>query len=378
MLTITGAGLITSVGAGKDACFAAFCDGVSGNRPLQQFEAAKFMAQRAFEIVDNRLHGGSRRATTWLCAAIDEALRMSELPIAGKPIAIVVGTGLRELRSVERWHTAGEPLDLAELHFDTAVRAATKTTGPIFTLCNACAASLSALGLAADLLESGDAEAAIVAGCDSITESMLGLVDRATLTPPERVEPFDRKRRGLLMGEGAAAIVLETSIHARARHAPPCASLLAVGISCDAHHETAPDRDGVARAMVDAHTRAGIIAADVDVLFVHGTGTALNDRIEALAITDVFGPSVSRVPMTALKSLTGHTSGASGLVGLVTAIESLRHGRVPPTLGLDDPAEEAQQFDIVRGAARQADLRVAQVNAFGFGGVNAVALIGKS
>jgi 3-oxoacyl-[acyl-carrier-protein] synthase II len=246
------------------------------------------------------------------------------------------------------------------------------------TLCNACAASLCALGLAEDLLYSGDAGAAIVAGCDSITASMLGLVDRTTLTPPERVAPFDRKRRGLLMGEGAAAVVLETPSHALDRQAAPYALLRGVGMSCDAHHETAPTREGVVRAMTDSHCRSAVVPADVDLLLVHGTGTALNDSTEALAIADVFGPSVGRVPITALKSLIGHTSGASGLVAVVTAVECLRQGRIPPTIGFDEPADEARQFDIVTGAARDADLHIAQVNAFGFGGVNAVAVLGKA
>jgi 3-oxoacyl-[acyl-carrier-protein] synthase II len=132
------------------------------------------------------------------------------------------------------------------------------------------------------------------------------------------------------------------------------------------------------RAMVDALSRAGLSPGDIDLIMAHGTGTALNDQVEALSIREVFGDAVGRVLISGLKSMIGHTSGASGLVAVVTAIESLIQGCVPPTIGFETPIDEAESLDIVAGKARVAPVRTAQVNAFGFGGVNAVVIIGKT
>jgi 3-oxoacyl-[acyl-carrier-protein] synthase II len=245
---------------------------------------------------------------------------------------------------------------------------------PVMTFSNACSASLFTLGLAEDLLRLQEADAVIVAGTDTITASMFGLVDRTNPEPPDCLAPFDRTRKGVLMGEGAAALVLETSEGAQERGREPLAWLRGVGMSCDAYHETVPERAGMLAAMQEAHRRAGTSPHEVDLLFPHGTGTALNDATEALAIADLFGEWSGHVRMTALKSLVGHTSGASGLIAVVTAVECLRQGRIPPTVHVKEPIPEAAHFTLVTQPAL-ASLRLAQVNAFGFGGVNAVALL---
>lgn len=378
---ITGSGMVTSIGANRDSSFAALCAGVTGNKLLQSFDRERFNLTHAYEIAD-RSPGSpdvKARSTTWLCAAVNEALGMAGLlPGQEGRVVFLIGTGLRELRSLELWWANGQPFDVSELHFGHALRQATNLPGQAITLSNACAASLFALGLAEDLLALDQADVVIVAGCDSITESMFGVSDRASLLRPTEVQPFEKDRRGVLLGEGAAAVVLETAAHARARGAAPLAVLHGVGTSCDAYHETAPDQAGMLRAMRDAHERAGVRGEEIDVLMVHGTGTTLNDEVEARAIRELFGEQIPQVILTALKSMTGHTSGASGLIGAVTAIECLRHGQIPPTLGLSVPIPEAEDFDFVTGEARRAAVTMAQVNAFGFGGVNAVAILGRT
>jgi 3-oxoacyl-[acyl-carrier-protein] synthase II len=377
---ISGTGLVSSVGDNCQACFAAFCAGITGNKPLQAFDPERFNVRRAYEIAD-RAPGCDRtgRATEWLCRAVAEALAMAGLADdRDTRLAVLVGTGLRELRSLELWWADGQPLDVAELHFGGALRERIGLAGPVVTLSNACSASSFALGLAADLLELDEADAVLVAGSDSITESMFGLADRANPLRPARVQPFDRDRRGVLLGEGAAALILEPASRARARGIPPLAWLRGVGMSCDAFHETAPDCQGVVRAMRDAHERAGVSIDQVDLLMAHGTGTALNDQNELRAFKTVFGRRAGCVPISAIKSMTGHTSGASALFGVITAVESMRHCRIPPTVGFDGPMPEAEDLDIVAGSARTSPVRMAQVDAFGFGGVNAVAIIGTT
>ncbi len=377
---VTGAGMITCQGSSPDACFAGLCAGTGGPAAFEAFPASHFNTPLAHEIRD-RPDGRDRplRCTAWLIEAIRQAVVESGLQTATAAAApLVVGTGLRELRTDELWATAsaapgGPPHDVrAALFGGTRPPAA-----PQIVVCNACAAGLHAVAIAADMLTVEDVDVVVVAAADSLTLSMVGLSDRANHRAGgvDRVQPFDRDRRGVLLGEGAAAIVLERPDSARRRAARPLAWLRSVGASCDAEHETAPSPAGQLAAMRDAHRRAGVAPHDVDVLFAHGTGTALNDVTEIGAFRECFGASAGRVAITALKAQTGHTSGASGLMSFVAAMAAFRHGLIPPIAGLEQPLVEGSGLDFVAPRPRQRTVRIAQVHAFGFGGVNAVAVL---
>jgi 3-oxoacyl-[acyl-carrier-protein] synthase II len=377
---ITGTGMVSSLGMDKETNFTAFCRGETGNQQLHFFNQDKFNLARAYQILIPPFNEQetSLRATQWLCTAINEAIQAAQLSPSQTRLAILIGTGLRELRSLELWWADGQPLQVKELHFAQTVHKTTGLECSVITLSNACSASLFALALAEDMLLLGQVDTVIVAGCDSITESMFGLLDRVNSLHPEEVQPFQVDRRGVLLGEGAAALVLETEAYARQRGITPCAWLRGVGTSCDAYHETAPDPEGIAKAIQDAHTRAQVVPEEIDLLMVHGTGTILNDQAEALALSKVFEDKIYQIPITGLKSLIGHTSGASGLIGVVTAIECLNQRRIPPTRGFTTPSPQAEGFDIVVGEARPVTLNIAQVNAFGFGGINAVSILERA
>ena len=372
---IAGMSVLTSVGEGVGATFEALCAGQSGVHPLRVFDPSMFRTRHAYEIGDREPETDqSGRATRWLGVVVAAALKDAGLGADLADVPVLVGTGLRELRSLERWWVEGADVAVRDLHFGTALRArfgAART----YTFANACSASLYALGLGADLLSLEQADHVVVAGVDAITASMFGLLDRVQLDPPQAVRPFDRDRKGVLMGDGAAAVVLRRS-DGTARSAPARARLLSVGMNCDAYHVTAPDPKGIAAAIRDAHRRAGLTPEDLDLVVTHGTGTVLNDAAEAWALCDVFGGSVTAPLMTAIKSMIGHTSGASGLVGLVMGVASLESGRVPPVVGLSEAIEDASGFRFVREETR-AELVHAQIDAFGFGGVNAVAVVEK-
>lgn len=374
---ITGADLRSSLGAGRQVNFEAFCRGATGRKPLQRFESDRFRFKYAYEIETPSTSGGDEtgRATQWLCQSIQQVIDESQLSLSTGRIALLVGTGLRELRSLELWWTRDARFQVSDLHFAGAAHTTLGLPGPVFTFSNACAASSFALGVGADLLELGEADVVIVAGCDSITESMYGSLDRVTLDPPEAVRPFDTHRKGVLMGEGAAAVVLESQAHAEARGVRPLGLLRGVGINCDAYHETAPHVDGIVQAMAEAHARAGVTPAMIDLVIAHGTGTQLNDAAEARALQSCFKDVTSPVPITGLKGMTGHTSGAAGLMGVVTALEAMRQGRVPPMMEAIDPIAEAQGLNLVTGEECRAALSIAQINAFGFGGINAVVIV---
>jgi 3-oxoacyl-[acyl-carrier-protein] synthase II len=368
---VIGTGAVASVGRGVDEVFSSLCAGKTGLAPLRGFDRTRYRAVHAYEIDDRPEPGRDRpgRATEFLVDAIAQALAQAGLPEQLGCIPVLIGTGLRELRSAELWSRGDADLREEDLHFGTEL-ARRFGAANTHTFSNACSASLYALALASDLLAEEAADTVVVAGVDTITESMFGLLDRVHPNPVDAVRPFDRDRRGVLMGDGAAAIVLTSAA------LPALARLLAVSVNCDAYHVTAPAAAGITAAIRDAHARAGIRPDQVDLLFAHGTGTLLNDETEAAALAEVFG-AVPRPLVTAIKSMTGHTSGSSGLLSLVVAVESLRTGRVPPVIGLFEPVKEADGFRFVRDAEAHVQPRLAQVEAFGFGGVNAVALLSR-
>ncbi|MEV5545597.1 beta-ketoacyl synthase N-terminal-like domain-containing protein [Streptomyces sp. NPDC052309] len=372
---ITGMGANCSVGADRAATFDALCAGRTGLAPLRGFEPANFRARNAYEIDDRAAPGEDRplRPTRWLLDAVAEALADAGMAEDLTDIPVVIGTTLRELRSVELNWCDGTPFDPADLHFGTALRRRFRASRT-YTVANACAASLYALGMAADLLDLGEADTVVVAGADTITESTYGMLDRVYHKAPDAVRPFDRGRRGMLQGDGAAAVVLHRSPPPGTR---PYARVRGVGVNCDASHPSAPDAESIGRVMRDAHARAGVKPADIDLVLLHGTGTPHNDVAEAQALVDVFAGVETPPRMTAVKSMIGHTAGASGLHSLITAVQSLASGRVPPTLGLADPIEEMAGFRLGSEPAVDPDLSLAQIDSFGFGGLNAVAVVEK-
>lgn len=374
---ITGMAAISAIGDTPDTIFDALCQRRSGVAELRAFDTTKYRARHAYEI-DDRGSCGDRpfRATRWLQAVIAAALDDAGLPPTSRRYPVIVGTTLREQRSVELWWKnpdTGIPDTLApeRLDFAAALRE-TAQLGDIYTVANACAASLYALGMATDLLELGTEDTVIVAGTDSITESAFGTFDRVQTGTPHALRPFDTGRAGMVMGEGAVAVVLRRAGNGDRAHA----RVRGVAMNCDGRHATAPDQASIQSVVADAHQRAGVDAHDIDLVMAHGSGTRLNDRVEASALTETFGALATPPVVTAIKSMTGHTLGGSGLLSLVMAAIALRTGVVPPILGLTDRLAEAATLTLAHDLV-EADLAMAQIDAFGFGGINAVAVIEK-
>ena len=352
----------TCLGDGEQT-FAALLRGESGIGELRIGDGAKLNVTRGYHVSDGH-EDEAFRPSSWLTACIREALAAAGVDPARERVAAVVGTGLRELRAVETSAPAAE-----RLHFGAAVREAAPFEG-VVTLSNACSAGGHALALAQDLVEAGEADAAVAAAADGMTESMLAMIGRVTDAPTEHVRPFDADRTGTLLGESAAAVVVAPE----GSHPAPLARVLGTGLTCDAYHETAADAGGIRRAIDDGFARAGRTADEVDVVVAHGTGTAINDALESTLIRETFGDG-ERPLVTATKGAVGHTSGVAALVNLDVAIRCLRRRVVPPIVGLRRPLEEGTGVRFVVGKPVAAPIRLAQVNAFGFGGVNAVNLL---
>jgi 3-oxoacyl-[acyl-carrier-protein] synthase II len=243
------------------------------------------------------------------------------------------------------------------------------------TLPTACAAGNYAVGYGADAIRSDEAEFALVGGADAVCRKTFAGFYRLGTIAPQRCQPFDANRRGILTGEGAGVMLLESAESARRRGARVYAEILGYGLNCDADHPVAPNRDSVAQCMRLAHRNAGVKPQEIDFISAHGTGTRANDVTEAAAIRAVFG---HRPPPTiSTKSMIGHTMGAASAISAVACALAITHQFIPPTINHERMDPECD-LDCVPNVAREAELRVVQNNALAFGGNNAMLILGHS
>jgi 3-oxoacyl-[acyl-carrier-protein] synthase II len=364
---VSASAMRTCLGDGAQT-FAALCAGRSGVGDLRGLDGPRIGVLRGYQIADRE---GIHRTTRWLAECVAGALRQARVNALRQRVVVVVGTGLGELGEVERWDDGEIDLAVDRLHFGAAVRAAAPGVEQVLTLSNACSAGGHALALAQDLVELGEADVAVAAAADGLTVSMLAMIWRVGARPADQLRPFDDVRGGALLGEGAAALVLVPDGEDRAG----VARVLATSMTCDAHHETAADSDGVARALAGAFERGGRGPEDVQLVLAHGTGTAINDPLECALLRDAYDQLDARPRITAIKGAVGHTSGAAALMSADVAIRCLHEQVVPPIVGLRTRIPESEGLALVADVAQRADLRLAQVNAFGFGGVNSVTLL---
>ncbi len=340
------------------ATFAALLFGACGAGPLRRADPAAVGVSRG--------HYAPGSPAELIAACVAEAVGAADVTPGSRVVAIT-GTGLGELAAVEAAVLGGPTVPVERLHFADAVRAAAAGVSEVVSLTGACSAGGYALALAQDFLELGEADAVVVAAADTATTSMLAMIGLVGPEPTDRVRPFDRDRAGVLLGDGAAAVVLIPD-------GPAVGRLLATGLSCDANHPTAPDVDGIGRAVDDAFVRARRRPADVGLVVAHGTGTALNDPAECAALVREFGSDAGPL-VTAVKGAVGHTSGVAALVNLEVALRCLAGGLVPAVTGLRVPLDEAAGVRLVRSTTVAPRPLLIQSNAFGFGGVNAVTLL---
>ena len=240
----------------------------------------------------------------------------------------------------------------------------------------ACAAGNYALAHALDVLRAGRADLMLAGGADSFSRITYTGFARLGAIAPERCQPFDRNRKGMIPGEGAAVLVLEPLERALDRGTRIYAELAGYGLSCDAHHMTAahPEADGAARAMERALADVGASPEEVSYVSAHGTGTPTNDRLEILAVKRVFGGAAARIPMSSIKSMIGHTMGAASAIEAAVCALAVAENRIPPTMNLEEPEEG---LDFVPNEARDPQVLLAMNNAYAFGGNNASVILRK-
>jgi nodulation protein E len=244
--------------------------------------------------------------------------------------------------------------------------------GPCFAIASACASGTHAIGLAFHLVRSGGATCAVTGGADAcITFGAIKGWEAMCVMAPDACRPFSRDRKGLVLGEGAAIVVLESMEHARQRSATILGEIVGFGMSSDAHYLTRPDEGGMVRAIEGALVDGQLAPADVQYVNAHGTGTKANDEAETTALKRAFGPHATTLAISSNKSMVGHALGAAGGLELVATLMTVKEGIVPPTISYLGP-DPVCDLDYVPNMARSLQVRAALSNSFAFGGLNAV------
>jgi len=390
-VVVTGLGVLSAVGDGVEPFWENLCAGKSGVGPLTRFDPGDMRSPLVAEAVPFEEPGDPGMTLTDRMAvhAAREALDDSGWERLPSGAGVSIGTGVAGLPESEAaWlrHLEGGRLARGiraltrHLPATTADVVAKRfgATGPVCSVVNACSSSTVSVGSAWLWITSGEAEVVLAGASDALSRLTVGGFNSIRVVTRDRPRPFDRDRSGMVVGEGAAFLVLESEESALRRGAPIHATLDGLGMSTDAYHVTAPQPDGLGalasmRAALDA---AGIGAGEVDHINAHGTGTVPNDRAEAKAIHALLGDRTRNVPVVSLKGALGHCLGAAGALEAVAAVLAIRHQTVPPNVGLREPLPEAP-LRLPR-MAEPCGIRHALSVSLAFGGNNAAVVFGRA
>jgi 3-oxoacyl-[acyl-carrier-protein] synthase II len=400
-VAITGLGAVTALGGDVPALAVALADGRAGIGPLSLFpyRGRCAVAAQIPEVPSPAqvatLPAATRRRLSrpdrFALAAAGEACRDAGLDddllqASGLVVGGTTGGMLETEREYARRRRAGASRyrlsRMLGTPIATAAAAVAQTLGirgPQATTSTACSSSALAVALAAGLVRRGTVRVALALGTDGLCRLTYAGFDALQALDPEPCRPFDRDRRGLSLGEGAGALVLEDLDHARARGARVRGVLLGHGTSTDAHHPTAPHPEGAGAlaALRAALAAAGVAPEAVDYVNAHGTGTPANDAVEVAVLRAVLGRRLARVPISSTKSQLGHCLGAAGAVEAVVTVLALEQALLPATVSLVRPAPEWDDLDLVPVAGRRAPLGVAVSSSYGFGGHNVSLVLGR-
>lgn len=397
---ITGVGVVSSIGLGKDAFFQSLAEGKSGISPVEAFDAARLGRSnggeaKGFRAKDHLTAAEIRRmgrCSQMALAAARMAVKDSGLApeqLKGPRVAVVLGTTMGEADVLEDLDHAWIASGAAGVHramlpkyggtlLPIHVARALGAEGMTLTLPAACAAGNYAIGFACDLIRAGEADVVVTGASELLQELQFSGFVRLAAMAPDVCRPFDLNRQGLILGEGAGVLVLESEAHAVRRNAAVLAEVGGHGMTCDAYHITRPHPEaaGSISAMRQAIERSGITPADIDFVNAHGTGTKHNDAAETKVMHDVFGDRVKSVPISSMKSLLGHCMGAASALEAIGCVMTLETGIYPPTIGFETPDPECD-VDLVKNVARKGKADIVLNNSLAFGGYNSVTCLAR-
>jgi 3-oxoacyl-[acyl-carrier-protein] synthase II len=406
-VVITGVGVVTPIGIGKEVFWDALRNGRSGVGRLTFFDTTDYPCRIDAEVkgfdpekyIDKKTIRRMDRFTQFAYAAADMAVKdagLNQAKLDMERVGVIVGSGIGGLSTIEEEYTTLKergarrvsPFLIPKLITNIApgeIAIRWGFTGPNYAVSSACATSNHAIGDALRMLRYGDADVIVAGGTEAAITPLgfAGFCQARTLStrndaPEKASRPFDKDRDGFIMGEGAGIVVLETLKHAQARGAKIYAELSGYGATDDAYHITAPDPEGTAavKAMQLALADAGVKPEQIQYVNAHGTSTILNDKTETKALKIVFGDHAKKLAISSTKSMTGHLLGAAGVVELVATILCIQNKTAHPTINYETPDPECD-LDYVPNKARSMEITCALSNSLGFGGHNAVLVVKK-
>jgi 3-oxoacyl-[acyl-carrier-protein] synthase II len=395
-VVITGLGVFCSTGKNAEQFLQSLKEGQSGIGPITLFDTSKYPCKIGAEIRDYRAEKffGKKelkklsRADQFGLIASEEAVKASGIhSYPSEEVGVCLGAGAGGMFEAETYHRevlikgkSKPSLLWPFIPSYTTDRVAERFgfSGPKFTITTACSSSATAIGYGADLIRSGKSKAVLCGGSEALTELTFGGFSSLKAMDPSPCKPFDRKRTGMSLGEGAGILILEDFYEAEKRGAKLLAEFLGYGIGGEAYHITAPEPTGMneARIMKEALEESGLASADVDYINAHGTGTPLNDKVETLSIKNAFGERAYSIPISSIKSSVGHCLGAAGAMEAIASILSIVYQFIPPTLNHQEGDEDCD-LDYVPGKAREKEVKVVLSNSFAFGGNCTTLILGK-
>lgn len=406
-VVVTGLGVVSPIGIGKDEFWTGLKTGKNGVAKITYFDASQFDAQIAAEVknfdpsqyLDKKEARRLVNFITFAIVAAQMALKDSGLEIndSNAPnVGVLIGSGIGGIKFLEeqakilseKGPSKCSPFMVPLMINDMAagmVSIKTGAKGPNSCTTTACASGTHSIGDAYEIIKRGDADVMITGGTEAAITPLgiagfcaAGALSNRNDEPEKASRPFDAQRNGFVMGEGAGVVILEELEHAKKRGANIYAEVIGYGMSGDAYHMTAPHEtgDGAIRAMKMAIKNAKISPDQIDYINAHGTSTELNDKLETLAIKNVFGEHAKKLAISSTKSMIGHLLGAAGAVEFVALVLSIKEDFVHPTINYEFPDPDCD-LDYVPNVGRQMKVNIAMSNSFGFGGHNAILIAKK-
>lgn len=399
-VVVSGLGVISPIGHGHENFWAALLKGVNGAGKISQFDTSRFKSEIACEVkgfdfanyCDESLKerfANIGRASQFAIAAASLAISDGRFEDTIKRnrdrIGVVLGTTMGEVqilheiaRSLASAGKAPESLyrNYPIHNLPANVARYWGFSGPNSIVPTACASGNYAIGFGCDLIRNGKADIMVVGGVDPIDSIVFAGFSRLFSVAPEICQPFDKNRKGILVGEGAAILMLESLESALGRDAKIYAEVAGYGLSCDAFHMTNPDPEvkGTYQAVLAAFKDAGLSVEKVGCIVAHGTGTPANDRAEVKLVKRVFGDDAYGIPVTANKSMIGHTMGGAAAMNAITACRIITDGFIPPTINYNTKDPDCD-LDCVPNEARRAHVKTVLSNGFAFGGNNSALIV---
>lgn len=391
-VVITGLGVVSSVGLGKDAFWKSLMEGKSGISDVNIFDTSGFVNHRGGEVkgfeagkyIQKDKLRGMARASQFAVVAAKMALDDARIVFGADEYSrtgVIVGTTMADVQSLEQidkyWTKNGEdevwPINVIKYPSNSLsdhIGYFFGIEGPNYVIPTACSAGNYSIGYSYDMIRAGKADVMLAGGSDPFSRITFTGFSRLFAMAPEKCQPFDKNRKGMMVGEGAGIVALEDMEHAMKRGGNIYCEVLGYGLSCDAHHMTAPSINGIIKVMEMALKNSGINMEDVDYICAHGTGTPANDKVECDAIKHVFGDRYKKVWVSSIKSMLGHTMGAASAIEAIACCLAIKEGYIPPTINYETPDPECN-INCVPNKAIKAKVRVVLNNSLAFGGNNA-------